>query len=290
MKNKIERTKYFIFLIFLFFCGLYFQNINYQIKNSPITICPYQIRDYEELLKSYFKKYNVSIAYLDINNSYNYSYNENQVYYAASTIKTLSAIYLYEQALNNKEDLNKTLKYESKFIRHDSSAMQYHKIGEDITLKNLINYAIMVSDNTAYNMLINYIGKENLEVYGHNLGATYTLNLQDNYGSITTTDSIIYLKKLYELINTNNPLSKELKNIFLNSDENYLKINNYESLAKYGFYDQNFHLIGIVLTPNPYIISILTLHGKDDYESIIKDINSKIYTLHNLYNQKSNCK
>ena len=197
---------------------------------------------------------------------------------------------MYDQALNNKEDLNKTLKYESKFIRHDSLAMQYHKVGEEISIKELINYSILVSDNTAYNMLINYIGKETLKDYAHNLGANYTLNLQDNYGSITTTDAIIYLAKLYELINANNPLSEELKNIFINSDENYLKINNYETLAKYGFYEQNFHLIGIVLTPHPYIVTILTLHGKDDYETIIKDINSKIYTLHNLYNQKSNCK
>ena len=290
MKNKIERNKYFIFLIFLFFCGLYFQNTNYQIKNPSITICTYRVTDYEELLTNYFKKYNISIAYLDINSGYSYNYHADKVYYAASTIKTLSAIYLYEQALNNKEDLSKTLKYKSKYIRHDSLAMQYHKLGAEIPIKDLIKYAITVSDNTAYNMLINYIGKNTLKEYGHSLGATYTLNLQDNYGSITTSDSLIYLKKLYELINTNNPLSEDLKNIFLNSDENYLKINNYEALAKYGFYDQNFHLIGIVLTPNPYIISILTLHGKDDYESIIKDINSKIYTLHNLYNQKSNCK
>ena len=289
MIKKIEKYK-FIIVHFLFF--LYLMVIvphNYGKENKCI-VKENNIISYQTYLNTYFNKYNVSIAYVDINNGYNYSYHENKVYYAASTIKTLSAIYLYEQALNDKEDLNKTLKYESKYIRHDSLSMQYHKLGEEVTLKDLIEYAIIVSDNTAYQMLINYIGKDKLRVYGHNLGAIYTLNLQDNYGSITTTDAIIYLKKLYELINTNNPLSEKLKNIFLNSDENYLKINNYESLAKYGFYEQNFHLIGIVLTPNPYIISILTLHGKDDYQSIIKDINSKIYILHNLYNQKSNCK
>ncbi len=289
MNKKIEKYK-FLILPFLFFLALILIFPSNYGEGSNSYCNKEDIQNYKIYLDNYLTKYNVSVAYLDVNNNYNYNYNKDKVYYAASTIKTLSTIYLYEKAINDEEDLNKTLKYERKFVRNASSTMQYRKIGEEITLRDLIKYTIMVSDNTAYNMLINYIGKENLKNYGLNLGATYTLNLSDNFGSITTSDSLIYLKKLYELINTKNPLSEEIKNIFLNSDENYLKIDNYEALAKYGFYEQNFHLIGIVLTPNPYIVSILTLHGKDDYQSIIKDINTKIYTLHNLHNQKSNCK
>ena len=53
---------------------------------------------------------------------------------------------------------------------------------------------------------------------------------------------------------------------------------------KYGQYQRIYHDIGIVYGDYPYIVTILTEHGKSDFVSIIKDINGRIYQLHELYN------
>ena len=51
-------------------------------------------------------------------------------------------------------------------------------------------------------------------------------------------------------------------------------------------------LVGIVYDNNPYVIVILSKEGNNDVESMVKDINLKIYALHKLYieNRDSNCK
>lgn len=282
MKKKIERNKYFISLliIFLFFCGLYLKIINYK-EEVPLKICPNYSKIYEELLTNYLEKYKVSVAYLDLNNNYKYSYNEEEVYYAASTVKTLSAIYLYD----NNVDLNTSLIYEPKYQKGDSLIMEHYPLYSKVSLKDLIKYSIIVSDNTAYAMLVDYIGKDKLKDYGLSLGAVNTLSISDNYGRIDTHDAIIYLEKLYEIIAS----SPELAHFFIYSNENYFNNPVYESLAKYGFYGVYFHLIGIVLTPNPYILVILTKEGENDYEKIIKDISNKIFKLHNLNYREKNC-
>jgi hypothetical protein len=166
-----------------------------------------------------------------------------------------------------------------------SLELSKHKIGDKISLRNLVKYAITVSDNTAHEMLVDYIGKNNLRDFGKSLGATTTLNSSDDFGNINNIDSMIYIEALNNLINESGQLGEELKAYFVESDQNYLQ---FESLGikaaqKYGEYDVYYHSNGIVYDENPYFISILTLHGKNKFEKITRDINEKIYELHTLF-------
>ncbi len=320
-KRKVAKIKriIFILLVIAFLVGVisYFikddhQNDQVDKKNSTsdkaellikyddclarsydITAESEEIKKYKTSLDSYFKaNYVASIYYEEEARGFSYHYNQDAIYYAASTIKMLVAIYIYDQVINDKLDLNKTITYQSKYVLNDSRKTKEHRIGAKISLKELVNYAITVSDNSAHAMLVDYIGFQKLKAYGQSLGAKYTLTGGDKYGQITVGDAEVYLKKLNELF-ANPTYGEELKEIFILADQNYLSIADKEivSAHKYGEYYAVYHDIGIVYDQYPYYIAILTNSGIVNNEDLITNINAKVYDLHELYiaNQQTKC-
>lgn len=201
-----------------------------------------------DAIATYIKNnnYNVSIGYCNLVTGQEYYYQPNTVYYGASLIKTVDALYLYD---NNMVDDN---------------------------IRPYVKKAISISDNPSHQYLVNYIGRENLKNYGINLGAYNTLSGSDNYGNTTVRDQMVYLKKLYNMIQSN----EELKSFFINNTSNYLKINDLTTMHKYGYTGQYFHDVGIVFADNPYIVIILTKHGKNHYPQVIRNLADLIYKYH----------
>lgn len=243
------------------------------------------VQDMEDLTSYLRNNYNVTIYYEDINTGFRYGYNTEKEYYAASTIKILDAVYIYQKAIAGEIDLEETVTYQSKHQRTPSLAMKKHSLGEKISLRDLVKYAITVSDNTAHTMLLEYIGYSTLKEFGLSLGATKTLYGGDNFGYINSADAFIYLKALNETINSDKRLGEELKSYFTSSDLNYLDIEEENILAstKYGEYDYFFHNIGIVYDKYPYYLVILSAEGYRNVEAIFEDINSEIYAIHTKY-------
>lgn len=244
-----------------------------------------EIENYVKDLNDYFaSKYRVSIKYVDINHQFEYSYNSDKVYYAASTIKALDGLYIYSKAASGEINLDETMTYTSKYNLASSFYMTKHKYGDKISLRDLVRYAITRSDNRAHQMLIDYISVKKLKEFGLSLGATKTL-VGDIFGSINVDDAIVYWREINKFINSNEELGNELKSYFKEADQNYLNIEseNVSAIHKYGEYENYYHDIGIVYADNPYIIAILSTEGYSKYEEMIKDINSKIFELNKLY-------
>lgn len=174
-----------------------------------------------------FKNFDVAIGYYNLVTGKQFLYNENKVYYGASLVKTVDALYLAEHNMINDQT------------------------------RPLIKKAISVSDNPAHKELArNIIGFDNLRNYGHKIGAKHFLNNgpEDSYADTTVMDQLAILKRLYPVVNKNS----ELKSYFTNSFYNYLKINNSQTLHKYGALDSYFHDVGIIYDKEPYIIVILS--------------------------------
>lgn len=239
----------------------------------------------EELNQYFYSTYKISVMYNDLEIGYSYGYNTDKTYYAASTIKSLGAIYLYEKALNGEVNLDDTVIYSKKHRLGASAFMKNVSYGTKVSLRDLVRYSITASDNTAHKMIVDYIGIYNLIEYGKSLGATLTHLGGDLFGYINVTDAMIYMKKLNQLINDGGDLGQELKSYFVNDDQNGLKLDDLEISAahKYGQYQGIYHDIGIVYAEHPYVVTILTQHGKGDFVNIIRDINGRIYQLHELY-------
>lgn len=190
--------------------------------------------------------YNVSIGYYNLITGKTYLYDENKIYYGASLIKTLDAIYLYDNNLVTSD------------------------------LNDYIEAAIERSDNDAHYYLINYIGKNNLKDYGISLGAKYTLYGNDNYGSTNVIDQMIYMKKLFALSKNND----ELRNLFINNYGNYMQIDGVINMHKYGYYGKYYHDVGIFFDDEPYVLVILTEHGNNNEKDVINDISNLMYKYH----------
>ena len=189
-------------------------------------------------------KYNVSIGYYNLSTDKSFYYNAGSVYYGCSLIKTLDAMYLYQNNLVTNK------------------------------LSYYIKKAISVSDNPSHHYLINHIGKKKLRSYGLSLGATYTLVGGDNFGNTNVYDQVVYLKKLYELTNK----YSDLKSYFINDFENYLNFDNVKFMHKYGLLSPNYHDVGIYLGDNPYIVVILTKHSNN--RKIVTELSKLIYQYH----------
>lgn len=261
-------------------------------KSFEVTEVTEDISDLQTELTAMLKKYNVAVYYEDLGSGFDFKYNEDEVIYGASLIKLVDALYLYD----NHIDLNNTMLYESKYIKGSSKGMDTRKVGEAITLQDLMKYSLSVSDNTAHVMLVDYIGYNTLRDYGRSLGATAILSGVggEKYGNQTASDTNIYLKRAYEIM-TNTQVydyGDLLREYMSNDYQNHLFLENETNIAhKYGSYSNYFHNIGIVFDQNPYTISILTLHGKGNYKNIIKEVHTKINEIHLKfrYNREVSC-
>ncbi len=245
-------------------------------------------------LKNYLKKYRTSVSYKDVDFGYTFSYNEKPVYYAASSVKVLSVLYLYQEAAKGNVDLNKAIKYTASSKWSASPAMKNVKLNTYVKLRDLSKYTVTVSDNTAYQMLVRYIGKSKIREFGKSLGGKYTLTGGDNFGNITVSDGIAYWEAIYDFINQDNEYAKEFKSYVLSADQNGLSLPQYgiQAAHKYGEYSPNYHDLGIVFSEHPYIVAILTREYGRTMQNKIKDINSHIYELHLKYyeNRVNICK
>lgn len=213
---------------------------NYEDPSVPYTS--------DDFIAEYIAQhdYDVSVGYYNLTNGKCYFYQGDKLYYGASLVKTLDAIYLYD---NNMVD-------------------------ED--LEYYIDRAISVSDNDAHRYLVDYIGKDTLRDYGINLGAVNTLSDDGIYGDTTVIDQIAYYKKAYELAKKN----ENFKAPFLNDFHNYIKINNLPTMHKHGYYGQWFHDAGIVFDEEPYIVVILTNHGRGNQYEVVHGLSEKVYEYH----------
>lgn len=193
--------------------------------------------------------YTVSVGYYNLTNGNTYYFKPDKVYYGASLIKTVDALYLYEKNLINND------------------------------LKEHVRKIITYSDNASHHYLVNYIGKNKLKQYGVDLGAPNTLKGGDNYGNTTVKDQIVYMKKLYEITKDNQ--KKDLKSYFTSSTWNLLKFNGSPTIMhKYGHYESVHHNVGIVLDKNPYIVVILTKEGHGNFYNIVTTLSKLIYEYH----------
>ena len=228
--------------------------------------------------------YNTSVYYEDLTTGFYYTYKENKIYYGCSLIKLVDALYLIEKAINEEIDLDQeTVLYEAKYKMSYSAGLATRRIGESISLRDLITYAISVSDNSAHLMLIDYIGFNNLKEYGKSLGAKVILTGGDNFGNQTTNDTNIYLKKAYKIIMGNKEYGEFLKSIMDNNDRNDFNTDKIKIYHKYGSYDNNYHDIGLSLDERPYAISIFTLHEYTNHQEVIQTIHEKVRELHELF-------
>lgn len=252
-----------------------------------------EVRKTKQVLKAknLIKKLNVLFAKSDEKVAYYYenvetgaifSFNENLTFYAASTIKILPILYIYD----TKKDIETKLLVQEKEKKQGSGILKNESLPKEYSVKELMEYSLVYSDNTAYLKLVEWIGKENLIQYGKSLGAQHSLEGKDSFGIINCSDLAIYFKKIHEIIIQHQELIAWLKNpVYQIIQDKSLYYASF--LRKYGAFDVAYHECGIVEDENPYYLFILTQKGENKKaKRFINKTARQIAKIHKVLNEK----
>ena len=213
--------------LLLFFYGLFVlvscNTIDYASLENRIT----------ELLNS--QKGDFAIAFKNLSDGKTILINENEEFHAASTMKTPVMIEAFKKSFENEISLDDTILVKNEFKSivdrslfklssfDDSDKKTYEKIGGYLSLRELIYDMITISSNFATNLVIDYIGHEDINKSMRDLGAkdiNVLRGVEDikafNVGLSNTTTALDLLK-IYENLALgkviNSSLSEEMVDI-----------------------------------------------------------------------------
>ena len=144
--------------------------------------------DYNTLEKKIISKFNnetgnFALAFKNLDDGKEILINENEIFHAANTMKTPVMIEFYKQLHQGKLSLEDTLQIKNEFKSivdgtiyklsefDDSDKNTYNKLGQYYSINNLIYEMITISSNFATNILIEYIGANNVTKSMKEIGA-----------------------------------------------------------------------------------------------------------------------
>ena len=260
---------------------------------ASCLITPYKSEEVDVLFNELLNTLNtneLSIYFEDLNNEYTLTINPDTTYYNASIIKLFDAAYI----IDNNVDLNDTITFTENYRSMAKEGLLNYELNAEVSIKDIMYYAISVSDNGAHRMLTDYIGVDNLRNYAKNtLGITLTITDSDRFGNMSVTSTNTLLKHVYELLQNDNDYTALLKDAMNNDYYNGLNFDEKTFLHKYGYYNQYYHDIGIYNSLNPYVISIFTLFGNPDTGALekVSNISKEIYNIYqtNLDKKEEYC-
>lgn len=235
-----------------------------------------------------------TFLYYDINTGDTFSYKENTTMFTASTIKAALAIYIYDLASKGQTSLDKKLTYSPSYYGGGSGILRTKTIGSMFTVRTLIEYSVIESDNSAYLMLLNEYGYKNVQAFWLGQGTTTTYKASTKWGTMTATDGLIYMKYLYKFSKENKEYGAGLLKVFKQAKFRYVYapiLSDIEIAHKSGFTLESANDLSIIFTKNPYIITIFSKkNGLSSDRTFFVNITKKINAYHEYYWTNIGCK
>ncbi len=202
--------------------------------------------------------WDLSLGFKNFNKGTEYTIDPDRVFYGASLVKTLDALYIYD---------------------HFGGPRNWN---ERYLLINTINY----SNNSAHMSLASSLGVENLRNYADSIGMKHHLRGSIFYGDVeyfcdtSVSDQMAEWTKLWELIN-NLENGQELADYFINGYYTTIGFYGAPRLGfKAGYYGAAHHESAFFYADSPYFLTILTQHGyRSGKEAIMHDISERVYLI-----------
>ncbi len=251
------------------------------MKNLPKSVQSVidDINNYYNSSYNYF-----AFAYKDIFTGFTVSYNANQNIFTASAIKGPTDIYIYEMASQGKVNLDEIVTYTGNYYNTGSGVLKGKPINSKYTIRTLLEYSTVTSDNAAHNMLMDKYGRKNMLNFWSNLGTNAIFTANNNWGVMNAHDALIYMSELYNFYARDNVYGEAIMKNFLNAYPTFLKgNNNYLVANKSGWSGTVIHDVAIVFADNPYIVVALSNTGESNYTEYFNHANELAYRLHEEY-------
>lgn len=237
---------------------------------------------------------NISVSFYDLDQGEGFSINGDEKVPSASMIKLLIMLKALDECDKAKINLEDTIKLDDYEKVDGSGILKELSRDHKFSIRELLTLMIIVSDNTATNILIDLLGMEEINKIGHDLGlknTTLERKMMDSHArekgldNFTSSNEILkLLKMIYEKDFVSEDYSKLALDILLRQQERQ-RLQRYlpEDLkiaSKSGDLDNLENDGGIFFTENKnYILVVLVNQAESNVlaKEIIGEISLKIY-------------
>ena len=230
---------------------------------------------FDNIIEQYKGNNEIGIVYKNFSTGYKYSQEENNYFTAASTIKVVYAMRIYDRISNGEVSEDADIFYSENHLEEGNGLITNNKKKNSYKLDYVIQNMIQYSDNTATNMLIgdSATATDLLVKYLDNLGIKLSQE-EAQKNRITPAMMEVVWTKLY---NERDKYSKLIKYLEDSKAGEVIKegIPNKKIASKYGALDANYHETAIVFGGEDYMLLIYT-NKLDKSKQAIKDIAKKI--------------
>ena len=230
---------------------------------------------FDNIIEQYKGDNEIGIVYKNFSTGYKYSQEENNYFTAASTIKVVYAMRIYDRISNGEVSEDADIFYSENHLEEGNGLITNNKKKNSYKLDYVIQNMIQYSDNTATNMLIgdSATATDLLVKYLDNLGVKLSQE-EAQKNRITPAMMEVVWTKLY---NERDKYSKLIKYLEDSKAGEVIKegIPNKKIASKYGALDANYHETAIVFGGEDYMLLIYT-NKLDKSKQAIKDIAKKI--------------
>lgn len=217
----------------------------------------------------------VAYSICDVENQEKYVMNADTEFVAASVYKLPLAMIYYEKINDGEMSLDTTYTFQADMYEDAGYISSNYTIGSEVPLKELLNAAIVYSDNDAGHILFENLGgwqayKEDMKKYTNSLSENY--DSTDNITTAATMDDV--LNYLYKHKDSFQELIENMKKA---EAGNYLdQITQVGMPQKYGMYGSATNSVGFVEAKHPYTIVVLTSLSDQGVE-VMANINDIAY-------------
>ncbi len=162
----------------------------------------------DDKVKEYAKEMGgtLAIGYKNLETSVTYYYNENHIFPGASIVKVPILLEYIRQKESHMLDPNTLVEVTDKDIVGGAGILFELHRGIQVTLQDLAHLMIVISDNTASNMLLDVVGMDEVNAFSRSVGLSDTVigrkfmidpkaKFSKNFTSVR--DMVKLLSKLY---------------------------------------------------------------------------------------------
>lgn len=229
----------------------------------------------ENLIEQYKGNNEIGIVYKNFSTGYRYAQEDKHYFTAASTIKVVYAMKIYDRIRNGELSKDADIYYNPKFLEEGNGQITNNTKQDSYKLDYVIQNMIQYSDNTATNMLMGNSATASAFVvkYLAELGVTLP-QAEAQKNRITPAMMEVVWTKLYKERDKYPELIKYLED---SKEGESIKegIPDKKVASKYGALNANYHDTAIVFGDKDYILLIYTNNLRNSGQSI-KDIAKKI--------------
>ncbi|ADU21830.1 serine hydrolase [Ruminococcus albus] len=223
--------------------------------------------------ESYFP---LSFSYKNMDTGAYIGYRQYDQYMTCSCVKAPYVKSLLAKGIDLKEKIPLSTKWEG-----DYEGIVNEEYGKEFTAKKLIEYTILDSDNTAYQLLCLRYGAGDFNNHQYEIGSNYTLgyNAEWIFTFCNTDDMMKDYEDIYRFAKKDKNgkwLIKLMKNAKLNIQIGAALGDKYTVAQKYGsdYQEEAFNDCAIVYADSPFVLCIMTKQYPETEESckVFKDL------------------